>query len=112
MLLKEIGVSICIDHFENSVEDTEIISVVEPELVKMSLDILNNDMYATSKDDYMNATMEMINYLCNIIEQCHQKGIKVCVCGIATKTQERAIATLDFDFKQGYYYSKPKELDI
>ena len=112
MLLKEIGVSICIDHFENSVEDTEIISVVEPELVKMSLDILNNDMYATSKDDYMNATMEMINYLCNIIEQCHQKGIKVCVCGIETKTQERAIATLDFDFKQGYYYSKPKELDI
>ena len=112
MLLKEIGVLVCIDHFENSLENKEIISVVHPELVKMSLDILNNDMYATSKEDYMNAAMEMISYLSEIVEQCHIQGIKVCICGIETKTQESTIASLGFDYKQGYYYSKPKELDI
>lgn len=112
MLLKEIGVMVCIDHFENSLENKEIISVVHPEFVKMSLDILNNDMYATSKADYMNAAIEMINYLSEVIEQCHRQKIKVCICGIENKTQENTIASLGFDYKQGYYYSKPRELDI
>ena len=112
MLLKHLGVSVCIDHFENSDENREIISVIEPQLVKLSMDILNYDMYATTKDDYINATYEMIEIISGIIESCHRKKIKVCICGIENKSQEQTISMLDFDYKQGYYYSKPAELEL
>ncbi len=112
MLLKHLGVSVCIDHFENSEENREIISVIEPQLVKLSMDILNNDMYATTKDDYLNATQEMIDIISEIIENCHKNKIKVCICGIENKSQEQTISDLGFDYKQGYYYSKPVELEL
>lgn len=109
MLLKQMGIVICVDHFENSDENQEIISVVEPGYVKMSLDILNCDMYATSKDEVLNAAFGMIHYLSDIIDKCHKKGIKVCVCGVEDKSQDHTISMLDFDFKQGYFYGKPEE---
>ncbi|MBO5370517.1 MAG: EAL domain-containing protein [Clostridia bacterium] len=112
MLVKKMGISVCIDRFENSDENNEIISVIEPEYVKMSLDILNFDMYATTKEDFVNAAFGMMNYLSDIIKKCHRKNIKVCICGIEDKNQDNSISMLDIDYKQGYYYGKPQKLDI
>ncbi len=111
MLVKKMGVGVCIDRFENSEENDEIISVIKPEYVKMSLDILNFDMYATTKKDFLNAAFSMVKYLSDVIKKCHANNIKVCICGIEDKEQENTISLLDFDFKQGYYYNKPKTLE-
>lgn len=110
MLVKKMGIAVCIDRFENSDENDEIIAVIEPEYVKMSLDILNFDMYASSKDDILRSTFDTINYLSDIIKKCHNKNIKVCVCGVEDKSQENIISMVDIDFKQGYYYNKPQRL--
>ena len=112
MLLKQMGINICIDHFENSDENREIINVLEPGYVKMSLDLLNSDMYATSKEDFMGTALGMINYMSDVIEKCHPKGIKVCVCGVEDETQDRTVSMMDIDFKQGYYYGKPEKIKV
>ncbi len=110
MLVKKMGISVCIDRFENSDENDEIIGVIEPEYVKMSLDILNYDMYATSKDDIISSAFDMITYLSEVIRKCHNKKIKVCLCGVEDKSQDKIVSMIDLDYKQGYFYSKPKEL--
>lgn len=107
MLLEEMGIQICIDKFENSYEDREILSVVKPDYIKMSLDILNSDMYATSDDDIMEATENMIKYFSKVIEQCHENGVKACICGIEQKSQDDIIKKMGFDYKQGYFFGKP-----
>ena len=109
MLLEEMGIRICIDKFENSDEDYEILSVVKPDYIKMSLDILNSDMYATSEDDIMEASVNMVNYFKNVIATCHENGIKACICGIEKKSQDDMISQIGFDYKQGYYFGKPEK---
>ena len=109
MLLEEMGVQICIDKFENSDEDREILSVVKPNYIKMSLDILNNDMYATSDDDIEEASENMIAYFKDVIEKCHENNIKTCICGIEKKNQNELVGQMGFDYKQGYFFGKPEK---
>ncbi len=111
MLLSEMGVSICIDRFENTNEEQEIISVIKPDYVKVSLDILNSDMYATTDEDIYETTANMISYFNDILERCHKNGIKICICGIEKKSQDELVSQIGFDYKQGYYYEKPMRLE-
>lgn len=111
MLLDSMGIGICIDKFENSHEDQEIINVVKPGYIKMSLDILNSDMYATSNEDIVEAAAIMIGYFSEIIDKCHKNGIKTCICGIEKQNQDKIVSKMGFDFKQGYYYGKPERLE-
>lgn len=108
MLLEEMGIQICIDKFENSDEDREILSVIKPDYIKMSLDILNSDMYATSDDDIMEASENMIKYFADVIDKCHENDIKACICGIEKKSQDDLIGKMGFDYKQGYFFGKPE----
>lgn len=112
MLIKDMGVSVCIDNFETSAENEEIISVVRPNYIKLSVDVLNLDMYATNEKEYKYSALDTAAYLLKTIAQCHEQGIKVCICGIENEEQEASITKLfDFDFKQGYYYGQPKKLE-
>lgn len=110
MLLEEMGIKICIDKFDNSDEDQEILDVVKPHYIKMSLDILNSDMYATSDDDILEASNNMISYFSDVIEKCHANEIKACICGIENKEQDDIAKKISFDYKQGYLYGKPEQL--
>ena len=110
MLLEEMGIKICIDKFENSEEDQEILSAVQPHYIKMSLDILNSDIYATSDDDMLEASKNMSKYFAEVIEKCHANGIKACICGIEKKSQDNIASEMKFDYKQGYLYGKPERL--
>lgn len=111
MLLEEMGIQICIDKFENSDEDREILSVIKPGYIKMSLDILNSDIYATSEDDLMEASANMVQYFKNVIEKCHENGIKACICGIEKKSQNELVDKMKFDYKQGYFYGRPEKVN-
>ena len=112
MLLEEMGIRICIDKFENSEEELEIIEGVKPSLIKMSLDILNSDMYATTEEDIIESNENMINYFSEIIEKCHNNGIGVCICGIEKKSQDILLSGMDFDFRQGFFYGSPEKLEL
>lgn len=106
MLLEEVGIKICIDKFDNSEEDKEILQVIKPNYIKMSLDILNSDIYLTSDDDILEATENMVSYFSDIVQKCHDNEIKACICGIEKKSQEEIADKIGFDYKQGFLYGK------
>jgi len=110
MLLEEMGIKICVDNFENTNEDREILGVIKPDYIKVSLDMLNSDMYATSEDDIRETMENMEKYFAAVIEQCHSNGIKACICGIENKNQDKVASEMGFDFKQGYFYARPERL--
>lgn len=110
MLLEEMGIQICIDKFENSEEDKEILNAVKPGYIKMSLDVLNSDMYATSDEDIVEASQNMIKYFSDVIKACNENGIKTCICGIEKKSQDRIADEMMFDYKQGYLYGRPERI--
>ena len=109
LLLEEMGTNICIDRFENSNEEQAIISVVKPKFIKMSLDILNIDMYATSDEDIDELSAHMLEYFSVVLYACHKNGIKACICGIEKKSQDMLVTQAGFDYKQGYFYGKPEK---
>lgn len=109
MVLEEMGVKVCIDRFENSEEEKEIIDVVKPEYIKISSDILNGDMYSASEEDLLFAEENMKRYFKEIVGRCHENGIKACICGVENKRQDKIASEAGFDYKQGFYYGKPKK---
>ena len=110
-LLEDMGIGICIDKFENTDEEQEIIKVLEPKYIKMSLDSLNSDIYATTSEDFLKAEEEMERTFTHIISECRQHGIKACICGVETAAQDELVTSLGFDYKQGYFYGKPERLE-
>ena len=79
-------------------------------LIKMSLDILNMDMYATSDEDIEELSAQMMDYFTNILSKCHKNGIKACICGIEKAAQDELVQQAGFDYKQGYFYGKPEKI--
>ena len=110
LLIEEIGANICIDRFENSNEEREILSVVKPKFIKMSLDILNMDMYASSDEDLEEISSQMLEYFKIMLNACHIYDIKACICGVEKKSQDLLVTKAGFDYKQGYFYGKPEVL--
>ncbi len=107
ILLSEMGIKICIDRFENSDEEKEIIQVLAPDYVKMSVDVFSFDTFVTSGEDMALAAMELVSYFSDIISKCAKYNVGVCICGVENNIQDKAIANLGFAYKQGYFYGKP-----
>lgn len=111
ILLEEMDVDICIDRFENTDEEQEIIQVIGPKYIKMSLDSLNNDIYATTEEDLGKASEEMERAFMHVTEECRKNGIRSCICGIETKAQDELAQRAGFDYRQGYLYGRPERYD-
>lgn len=107
MSLKDMGMPICVDHFEAKESENEILQVIEPEYVKMSSDVFASYDLATSEQDMYYASLNTATYFTEIIEKCNKQDIAVCICGIENKMQNEIISRLGFRFKQGYYFGHP-----
>ncbi len=107
-LLQKIGVKICVDKFESSKEQDEILEALIPEYIKFSADVVNNDMLATSEEEVIRANTEMLKFIFKTLARCEKNHIKACICGIENKEQESMfVKEMNFDYKQGYLYGKP-----
>ena len=111
MLLEEMDVDICIDRFENTEEEQEIIQVIGPKYIKMSLDSLNNDIYASTEEDLGKVSDEMEKAFMHVTEECRKNGIRSCICGIETEAQDELAQRAGFDYRQGYFYGRPERYD-
>lgn len=110
-LLEKMGIDICIDKFENTAEEQQILQVLEPKYIKMGLDSLNGDFYAATPEDFAKAESEMERRLEQVLNACARSGVKTCICGVETGAQDRIVTRLGFDYKQGFFYGKPEPLD-
>lgn len=111
VLLGEMGIRICVDRFEDSEEENEIIQVISPDYIKISAEALNFDTFVTSSEDMALATMNAVQYFSEVIAKCDKYGVEACICGIENSEQEKTIEGLGFAYKQGFIYGKPKKYE-
>ncbi len=109
IILRDMGIRICIDRFENVEDESETIQVITPDYVKLSLDILNSDIYATSKEDITQSAAHMVAYFSETIAKCKENKVKTFICGVENSSQDKLVSMLSFDYKQGYFYGKPEK---
>ena len=107
-LLMDMGVSICIDHFEDKDEENEILELIKPNYIKISSDALYYDMLASDDAEIRDAEQQTYRYFSKIIVKCAKKNIKVCICGVENEEQDKLVSELGFDYKQGFFYTKPR----
>lgn len=110
MTLKDMGLRICVDHFEAKESENEILQVIEPEYVKVSSDVFNHSDLSTSEEEMYYASLGTASYFAEIIKKCEKKRIKVCICGIESRVQGEIISRMGFSFRQGFYYCRPLSL--
>lgn len=107
ILLNDLNIKLCIDKFENKENIDAIIEAVVPDYIKISDEIFNPSIYATTNEDTAIAMLNIYSAIDDIVDKCQKNKVKCCVCGIETKQQNHILEKSKVDFKQGYYYGKP-----
>lgn len=95
--LKTAGVQIAIDDFGTGYSNLQNIGDLRPNIVKVD----RNFTVKSLRNDYERQLM------IHIIHMVHSIGLRLVVEGIETTEELSKISSLDPDYIQGYYYSKP-----
>lgn len=96
-ILKEYGVSFSLDDFGTGNSNLNYMIEMPVRIVKFDKTMVNSYFENRIASLVMNSTIDMIKRL----------GHKIVFEGVETKDQIIEIATMNVDFIQGYYYSKP-----
>lgn len=95
--LKNAGVQIAIDDFGTGYSNLQNIGDLRPHIVKID----RNFTVKSLRNEYERQLM------IHIIHMVHSIGLRLVVEGIETTEELSQIVSLDPDYIQGYYYSKP-----
>ena len=95
--LKNAGVQIAIDDFGTGYSNLQNIGDLRPHIVKVD----RNFTVKSLRNEYERQLM------IHIIHMVHSIGLRLVVEGIETTEELSRIVSLDPDYIQGYYYSKP-----
>lgn len=95
--LKNAGIQIAIDDFGTGYSNLQNISDLRPNIVKVD----RNFTLKSLRNDYERQLM------IHIIHMVHSIGLRLVVEGIETTEELSQITSLDPDYIQGYYYSRP-----
>lgn len=95
--LKKAGIQIAIDDFGTGYSNLQNIGDLRPNIVKVD----RNFTVKSLRNDYERQLM------IHIIHMVHSIGLRLVVEGIETTEELSKITSLDPDYIQGYYYSKP-----
>lgn len=94
---KKRGYKIAIDDFGIGCGGLKMLSVIEPDFVKIDRHFISNIDKATIK----------FNLVDSISTVCHRIGIKVIAEGIEQEEELKVVINLGIDLLQGYYLGKP-----
>ncbi len=95
--LKNAGVQIAIDDFGTGYSNLQNIGNLRPHIVKLDRQFTEKSL----RNEYERQLMV------HIIHMVHSIGLRLVVEGIETTEELSQIVSLDPDYIQGYYYSKP-----
>ncbi len=95
-----LGLKTALDDFGSGYSSMRMLLHYTHSFVKLDRSLLNE----------ITASKNNLNFIKSIIYSCHQFGMKVCVEGVETDTQNNLIKDLECDYIQGYYYHKPIEV--
>lgn len=97
---KKRGYKIAIDDFGAGYGGLKMLSVIEPDFVKIDRHFISNIDKATVK----------FNLVDSIASACHRIGIKVIAEGIEQEEELKIVINMGIDLLQGYYISKPSPI--
>jgi len=97
---KNRGYKIAIDDFGSGYAGLKMLSIIEPDFVKIDRHFISNIDKATVK----------FNLVDSIISVCHRMGIKVIAEGIENKEEVKTLINIGIDLLQGYYLYKPSPI--
>jgi EAL domain-containing protein (putative c-di-GMP-specific phosphodiesterase class I) len=91
------GYKIAIDDFGSGYGSLKMLSIIEPDFVKI-------DRYFISNIDSETVKLNLVD---SIATACHRMGIKVIAEGIETGEELNAVSGVGVELLQGYYLSRP-----
>jgi diguanylate cyclase (GGDEF)-like protein len=97
---KKKGYKIAIDDFGAGYGGLKMLSVIEPDFVKIDRHFISNIDKATVK----------FNLVDSIASACHKLGIKVIAEGIEEEEELKVVMNMGIDLLQGYYLYKPSPI--
>ena len=97
---KERGYKIAIDDFGAGHGGLKMLSIIEPNFVKIDRHFISNIDKAIIKS----------NLVDSISTACHRMGIKVIAEGIETEEELKVVLNMGIDLLQGYYLCRPSPL--
>lgn len=97
---KKRGYKIAIDDFGAGYGGLKMLSVIEPDFVKIDRHFISNMDKATVK----------FNLVDSIASACHRIGIKVIAEGIEQEEELKVVMNMGIDLLQGYYLYKPSPI--
>lgn len=97
---KNRGYKIAIDDFGSGYAGLKMLSVIEPDFVKIDRHFISNIDKATVKYNLVDA----------IASVCHRMGIKVIAEGVEREEEIKVLMNIGVDLLQGYYLCKPSPI--
>lgn len=91
------GYKIAIDDFGAGYGGLKMLSVIEPDFVKIDRHFISD----------IDKSMIKLNLVDSIATACHQLGIKVIAEGIETEEELKTVLNMGIEFLQGYYLASP-----
>ncbi|MGN1368062.1 MAG: EAL domain-containing protein [Aristaeellaceae bacterium] len=111
IMLEKMGYPICVDHFEDKKQSDEILAVFKPDYVKVSHAIFSSEELSTSSEELIDAERRIRAYLVEMGTRCRDNNIGFCVCGIENAKQDEMMCYVPIDYKQGFFYDYPLQID-
>jgi diguanylate cyclase (GGDEF)-like protein len=94
---RERGYKIAIDDFGSGYGGLKMLSIIEPDFVKIDRHFISN----------IDKAMIKLNLVDSISTACHKLGIKVIAEGIETEEELKVVLNMGIGFLQGYYLARP-----
>ena len=97
MYYRDRGYKIAIDDFGAGYGGLKMLSIIEPDFVKIDRHFISNIDKASIK----------ANLVDSIVSACHRMGIKVIAEGIETGEELKVVQNMGIEFLQGFYLGRP-----
>ncbi len=95
--IRENNIEIAVDDFGSGFSNEKRILSLKPNIVKIDMGLIQG---ISTNEDKQIIVKNMVNF-------CHNKGIKVVAEGVETSEDLKYIIVLGIDYVQGYYVAKP-----
>lgn len=100
--IKAVGIKIALDDFGTGYSSLNYIKQLSFDIIKVDQTFIKD----IAEDEYAKAFLKLVSELSKTI------GVDVCVEGVETDEQRALLKDMDVDLIQGYYYSKPVNVNM
>ena len=100
--LKELHLQVAMDDFGTGYSSLARLSQFNVDVVKIDRSFVQSLHKSKYNHDFVDS----------VVRLCHNVGMKVCVEGVETRNEQTSICTLNVDFIQGFYVSRPVDEEL